>query len=58
VAQGRVEIRAQLLATRYGQLSAAVAGGFRGHTADLDAIAQRVLTAQPLMRRSVRADRC
>jgi hypothetical protein len=49
VAQGRVEIVLKLLATRYGQLSAAVAARVQGaNTADLDAIAQRVLTAQTL----------
>jgi hypothetical protein len=37
------------LATRYGRLSAAVAARVQGaNTADLDAIAQRVLTAQTL----------
>jgi hypothetical protein len=49
VAQGRVEIVLKLLATRYGQLSAAVAARVQGaNTTDLDAIAQRVLTAQTL----------
>ena len=49
VAQGRVEIVLKQLATRYGQLSAAVAARVQGaNTADLDAIAQRVLTAQTL----------
>jgi hypothetical protein len=49
VAQGRVEIVLKLLAARYGQLSAAVAARVQGaNTADLDAIAQRVLTAQTL----------
>jgi Domain of unknown function (DUF4351) len=49
VAQGRVEIVLKQLATRFGQLSAAVAARVKGaNTADLDAIAQRVLTAQTL----------
>jgi hypothetical protein len=49
VAQGRVEIVLKLLGTRYGQLTAAVAARVQGaNTADLDAIAQRVLTAQTL----------
>jgi hypothetical protein len=49
VAKGRVEIVLKQLATRYGQLSAAVAARVEGaNTADLDAIAQRVLTAQTL----------
>ena len=49
VAQGRVEIVLKQLATRYGQLSAAVAARVQGaNAADLDAIAQRVLTAQTL----------
>jgi hypothetical protein len=48
-AEGRVEIVLKQLATRYGQLSAAVAARVQGaNTADLDAIAQRVLTAQTL----------
>lgn len=49
VAQGRVEIVLKQLATRYGQLSAAVAVRVQGaNTADLDAIAQRVLSAETL----------
>jgi len=44
-----MEIVLKQLATRYGQLSAAVAARVQGaNTADLDAIAQRVLTAQTL----------
>jgi hypothetical protein len=49
VAQGRVEVVLELLATRYGQLSTAVAARVRGaNAADLAAIAQRVLTAKTL----------
>ena len=49
LAEGVAQIVLKLLATRYGQLSAAVAARVQGaNTADLDAIAQRVLTAQTL----------
>jgi hypothetical protein len=49
VAQGRMELVLELLATRYGQLSAAIAARVQGaNAADLNAIAQRVLTAQTL----------
>jgi len=49
VAQERVEIVLKLLVTRYGELSArVVARVHEASTADLDAIAQRVLTAQNL----------
>ena len=49
VAQGRVEIVLEQLATRYGQLSSAVAARVQGANAmDLAAIAQRVLTANTL----------
>jgi len=49
VAQGRAEIVLELLASRYGQLSTAVAARVHGASAtDLGAIAQRVLTAQNL----------
>jgi hypothetical protein len=49
VAQGRVDMLLKQLATRYGQLSAAVAARVQGaDAADLDAIAQRVLTAPTL----------
>jgi hypothetical protein len=49
VAQGRAEIVLELLATRYGQLSSAVAARVQGaNAADLAAIAQRVLTAKTL----------
>jgi hypothetical protein len=48
-AEGRVEIVLELLATRYGMLSAAVETHVRGAvSAELDAIAKRVLTASTL----------
>jgi hypothetical protein len=49
VAQGRTEIVLEQLATRYGELSAAVTARVQGASrSDLVAIAQRVLTAQTL----------
>ena len=49
VAQGRVEMVLKLLTTRYGELSAGVAERIQGaNTADLVAIAERMLTAQTL----------
>jgi hypothetical protein len=49
VAQSRVEMVLKLLTTRYGELSAAVAERVQGaNTADLVAIAERMLTAQTL----------
>jgi hypothetical protein len=48
-AQGRVEIVLKQLATRYGALSAAIAARVReASAADLDGIAERVLTARTL----------
>jgi hypothetical protein len=48
-AQGRVEIVLKLLATRYGALSAAIAARVHDTSAaDLDGIAERVLTARTL----------
>jgi hypothetical protein len=47
--EGRVEIVLELLATRYGMLSAAVETHVRGAgSAELDAIAKRMLTASTL----------
>ncbi len=49
LARGRAEIVLELLATRYGELSAEVVARVHGTgTSDLDAIAQRVMTAQNL----------
>jgi Domain of unknown function (DUF4351) len=49
VAQGRAEIVLKQLAARYGALPPAVAARVQGASAaDLDGIAQRVLTAQTL----------
>jgi hypothetical protein len=49
LAQGRVEIVLKQLATRYGALSAAIAARVRdASAADLDGIAERVLTARTL----------
>ena len=48
-AQGRVEIVLKQLATRYGALSAVIAARVRdASAADLDGIAERVLTARTL----------
>jgi hypothetical protein len=45
----RAQIVLKLLATRYGELSAEAVASVQGaSTADLDAIAQRALTAQTL----------
>ena len=48
-AEGRVDLVLKQLATKYGTLSATVAERVRGATAaDLDGIAERVLTAETL----------
>ena len=48
-AEGRLDLVLKQLATKYGTLSAAVAERVRGATAaDLDGIAERVLTAETL----------